>query len=129
VLFQRLLRATKQVYPKHCNTLTPMIFGGFLFSFIDETAHTLALFALEDSECNEAVTYKIMESTFHAAAELGDILLLECEIVEVRNKSIRITVKVRRKKPTKPEVKHIADAELVFVSRKDGVFTPHGLEM
>ena len=116
------------VLPKHCNYMIPMIFGGHFFSEMDLCAACCVNRLLHDSECNSAVTYKF-EGTFHAAAEMGDIIFLEAEVIELRHKAISVVVKAYREKRAKPGRDFVAEAKFVFVSKKDGTYQPHGLAM
>lgn len=114
------------VMPKDCNAYYPMIFGGAFFSEMDICAASCVKRLLHDSECDSAVTYKF-EGTFHAAAQAGDLVLLEAEIVELRNKAITISVKGYRDSKEQKEL--LASARFVFVTKKDGQFHPHGLKL
>ena len=116
------------VMPKHCNYLLPMIFGGALFSEMDLCAACCAARALQDSECDSAVTHKC-DLTFHAAAELGDIIFLKSTIIELRRKAIIMWVEAKREKRNKKGSDFLAEAKFVFVSKKNGEFAQHGLEM
>lgn len=118
-----------QVMPRHCNPLFPMIFGGALWSEMDVAAHTTVLRLLHDSECNQAVTYKVLDTIFHAECHCGDIVFIECEVVELRRKAVVVKVKVTKEKPAEPENYKIADATFIFCTKKDGVFLHHGLSI
>ena len=122
------------VMMKHCNYMNgptgkPMIHGGDFAMQIDQAAAIAVSELLEDSECDSAVTHKMPELTFHKAAECGDIIYLESEVVDLRHKAIGIEVKCYRKKHASKERDFIAEAKLVFISRKDGMIHNHGLKM
>ena len=108
--------------------MLPMIFGGALFSQMDLCAACCAARALQDSECDSAVTHKC-DLVFHAAAELGDIVFLKAAVIELRRKAIVMWVDARREKRNQKGSDLIADAKFVFVSKKNGEFAHHGLEM
>jgi acyl-CoA hydrolase len=117
------------VMPAQCNYHYPMIFGGAFISELDLCAASCVSRLLHDSECNQAVTYKVLDITFHAAAEAGDIIFMSAEVVELRHKAVTVRVKAERERRAVAGRDHIADATFVFVTKKDGVFTPHGLMM
>lgn len=117
------------VMPKHCNYMYPMIFGGAFFSELDLCAAACAKRLLQASECDSAVTHKVLELVFHKAAECGDMVFMRAEIVELRRKGITIRVSADREKGCVPGRDHIADATFVFVSKKGDEFVPHGLSM
>lgn len=118
-----------QVFPHHCNPLMPMIFGGALWGQMDTAAHTAVLRLLHDSECNQAVTYKTLGVTFHAESHLGDIVFLSCEIVELRKKAVVVKVVAEKERPAQPERIKVAEETFIFCTKKDGVFTHHGLSL
>jgi len=122
------------VMMEHCNymhgpTGKPMIHGGDFMKFMDQSAAITVSELLEDSECDSAVTHKMPELTFHKAAECGDIIYLESEVVGLRLKAIIVEVKCFRKKHATKERDFIAEARFVFISRKDGMIHNHGLVM
>lgn len=119
---------TFTVLPKHCNYMYPMIFGGAFFSELDLCAASAVSRLLHDSDCDSAVTHKF-EGTFHAAAESGDIVFLQAEIVELRKKAIVIKVEAFRERRSTSGRDKVADARFVFVSKKGGNFHDHGLVM
>jgi acyl-CoA hydrolase len=116
------------VMPDQCNNQLPMIFGGALFSQMDLCAAMCSARALQDSECDSAVTHKC-DLTFLAAAMLGDIVFLKATIIEFRKKAIVMWVEARRERRNKKGSDLIAQAKFVFVSKKNGEFVHHGLEM
>lgn len=116
------------VMPTHCNYHYPMIFGGAFFGEMDLCAAQCVSRLLHASECDSAVTYKY-DGTFYAAAECGDIVFLTAEVVELRHKAIKLSVKAYRERRCKPGRDFVAEASFVFVTKKGDVFTPHGLTM
>ena len=119
---------TFTVLPKHTNYMYPMIFGGSFFSEMDLCAASCVNRLLHDSECDSAVTHKF-EGTFHAACECGDLVFLTAKITELRKKAVVVKVTAFRERRGKAGRDHVADANFVFVTKKDGKFHPHGLEM
>lgn len=117
------------VMPTHCNYMFPMIFGGAFFSELDLCAACCVNRLLHDSECDSAVTHKVLDLTFHKPAFAGDIIFMKAVVTELRNKSITVTVTAEREKRASPGRDHIVDAKFVFVSKKDGEYHPHGLSL
>jgi acyl-CoA hydrolase len=107
------------VFPEDANSLTPLIFGGAFFSKMDLCASRCVNRKLYQSEnCDTAVTHKF-SGTFQKPCYLGDLIFLNAEIVEIRDKSIAVRVVASRetKDPEqlfKREV--VAFADFVFVS-------------
>jgi len=116
------------VLPKHCNSMYPMIFGGSFFSELDLCAACCVDRLLHDSECDSAVTYKVIDLTFHKAAYCGDIIFMRAEVVELRKKAITVKVIAEREKKAIPGRDHVVDATFVFVSKKGEKYFPHGLD-
>lgn len=116
------------VMPSHCNYMYPMIFGGHFFSEMDLCAASCVSRLLHDSECDSAVTHKY-SGIFHAPAECGDLIFLEAEVLELRTKSVRMKITGFREKRATKGKDLVAEAEFVFVTKKDGKFHPHGLTL
>lgn len=114
--------------PSDCNYHYPMIFGGAFFAEMDLAAAITVSRLLQDSNCDSAVTHKF-EGEFLSAAECGDIIFLNCEIVELRKKAVVVEVIAKREKRAKKGQDLIAKAKFVFVTKKNGEFCPHGLEL
>lgn len=117
------------VMPTHCNYMFPMIFGGAFFSEVDLCAACCVNRLLHDSDCDSAVTYKVLDLTFHCPAYAGDIIFLKAEIVALRNKSITVRVTGEREKRSTAGQDHILDATFVFVSKKGDNYAYHGLTL
>ena len=106
--------------PEHTNAMSPMIFGGSMFSEMDLCAANTVRRALYESKtCEAAVTHKA-EVIYHMPCYLGDLLFLTSKIEEVRKKSLRVSVKVFREKCDKgtPILRCVATGEFVFVTVK-----------
>lgn len=114
------------VLPKHCNYHIPMIFGGEFFAQMDLAAAMCVSRLLHDSECDSAVTHKF-SGEFLAAAEMGDIIFLKCEVTELRKKAVVVHVVAQREKRAKSGRDIIAIADFIFVTKKNGEFYHHGL--
>lgn len=121
------------VMPEHCNYRMPQIFGGAFMAQLDLCAASACteLLQFSDSPCDNAVTYKVLESTFHKAAELGDIVFMEANIQELRNNSIVVQVDAWRqpREEKYPERIHVATFRFVFVTLKGTTFHPHRLNL
>lgn len=116
------------VMPSHCNYMFPMVFGGHFFSEMDLCAASAVSRLLHDSECDSAVTHKF-SGVFHDAAMCGDLIFLHAVITELRVKSVKVSVKAYREKRSEKGRDFIAESEFVFVTKKDGKFHPHGLQL
>lgn len=118
------------VMPSHCNYMTPLIFGGKLMAELDLAAAGAVKGVLRHSECTEAVTYK-WGGTFHGPSYLGDILYITATVVELKQNAIVVKCTAYREphEDKEPNVRKllVAEADFVFVSKKDGKFHPHGL--
>jgi len=116
------------IMPSDCNYHLPMVFGGAFFSKLDLAAACCVSELLADSPngCDSAVTYKY-SGTFHSAAEMGDLIYVLVEVVELRHKSIRMLVKAHRAKRASKKRDLVAEAEFVFVTKKGESFCNHGL--
>lgn len=120
------------VMPEHTNFRSPQVFGGAFMAQLDlcaaATCHELLQFS--DSTAEDAVTYKA-EFTFHKAAQLGDMIYFEAEIIELRLNAIVVIVEAyRQPRDTKfPERIHTASAKFVFVTMTGDKYVPHGLKL
>lgn len=119
---------TFTVMPKHCNYMYPMIFGGHFFSEMDLCAACCVNRLLHDSDCDSAVTHKF-EGTFHNAAENGDLIFLDAEVVELRHKAVVVAVRAEGEKRAKSGRTLLATARFVFVTKKNGEYHYHGLQL
>jgi len=117
------------VMPSDCNYHFPMIFGGAFFSKLDLAAACAVSRLLHDSECDSAVTHKVENLEFLAPAECGDIIFIDCEIVELRKKSVVVAVIAKREKRAQEGQDLIAKANFVFVTKLGKQFHPHGLSL
>lgn len=107
------------VMPRHTNYMNPMIFGGAFFAELDLCAAQCVTRLLYSSEkCKFAVTHKF-EGTYHKPCYAGDIIFLKGEVVELRQKAIKVVVKAYREKRGTGERDFVAEAKFVFVSVKD----------
>ncbi len=127
-MLKRSFETNFVVMPADCNYMYPMIFGGAFFSKIDLAAASCVAIALRDSPlgCDSAVTHKF-SGTFHKACESGDLVFIKCELVSSRTKSLVVDVKAWREKRSSHNRELVAEAEFVFVSRKNDKIYPHGI--
>ena len=121
------------VMSKHCNHRSPLIFGGKFFSELDEAAYTCVRQVLFNSECDNAVTYKF-DGEFIKPSFMGDVIYIECEITEMRFKTITVHVQAYREpEPTEKveDASHIlvATADFVFVTMQKDKYVNHGLTL
>jgi acyl-CoA hydrolase len=119
------------VLPKHTNHHFPLIFGGAFFSQLDIAAYSCVRQVLFNSECDNAVTYKF-DGEFVKPSFLGDIIYIECEITEMRFKTISVKVDAFREPSPTDHVEnneriHVAKANFVFVTMKNGEYVNHNL--
>ena len=117
------------IMPADCNYQYPMVFGGAFMAQVDLCAAACANRLLHDSECDSAVTYKILEGVFYLPCEAGDLVFMRAEVVELRNTAIVIDVMAEREKRNSPKREKAAFFKFVFVSRKDGKYWPHRLKL
>jgi acyl-CoA hydrolase len=121
------------VMPEHCNFRMPQIFGGAFMAKLDLCAAAACseLLQFSDSPCDNAVTYKVLDITFHKAAQMGDQIFLEAEIVELRNNSIVVQVEAYRQPRDQkfPERIHTASAKFVFVTLQGDKYAPHRMKL
>lgn len=115
------------VMPKDCNYMFPMIFGGAFMSQLDLCAAACVTRLLHDSECDSAVTYKVLDGIFHLACEAGDMVFMKATVVELRNTAIVVQVTAFRERRNDPNRERAADFKFVFVSKRNGQYFPHGL--
>jgi acyl-CoA hydrolase len=115
--------------PKHCNHHFPMIFGGEFLAQMDIAAAMLVSRLLNSSTTAQyAVTHKV-SCEFTAAAQMGDIIDLWCEIIELRKKGIGVNVKAMRERRGSDQQDCIATANFVFVSKCGENYVHHGLSL
>lgn len=112
------------VFPQDTND-RGTIFGGKLFSEIDLTVAQHCTKLLLESDCEDAVTVNA-NINYHAGAVLGDVLRHESKLIKAGIKSLTFEVETYAIRKS-GEVK-VSTAQLVFVSRKGGVASPHGIQ-
>jgi acyl-CoA hydrolase len=122
--------------PTDTNYMMPMIFGGRFAAELDlcAAAHVTKLLAYCSPDGpDSAVTHKL-NITFHAAAYMGDLIRMESSVKELRKKAISLHIKAYRQSRSfrhavddSPAEAFIAEAEVVFIAKKDGLFVHHGL--
>lgn len=118
--------STFTIMPKHCNYMFPMVFGGAFFSEMDLCAACCVNRLLHDSECDSAVTHKF-SGTFHKPTECGDIIFLNAIVMQLGKKSVSVHVNAFVEKRAIKGKSFVAEADFVFVTKKDGEYCNHGL--
>lgn len=103
------------VFPKHCNHLKELIFGGAFMAEMDLAAAHCVRLALFDTEngVKNAVTHKA-SFTFLKPSYVGDLLEFEANIISMGKKSLTVEVKVRRNRNRVFD--NIAVGEFVFIT-------------
>lgn len=114
------------VLPADTNYIYPMVFGGKMLSEMDINAAMCVRWALEETECDSAVTVGVNRVNFFAGAKVGDLVVFESNIAGVGHKSIKVAVIGYHQLTSKNRVK-ICEGEFTFCARKDAVPHPHGL--
>lgn len=97
------------VFPKHCNNLKDLIFGGAFMAELDLAAAHCVRKALDGSELSNAVTHKA-DFEFKKPTYVGDYLELEAKVVALGTKSISVEVTAMR------GVEVIAIGKFVFIT-------------
>ena len=97
------------VFPKHCNNLKDLIFGGAFMAELDLAAAHCVRKALVGSELSNAVTHKA-EFEFKKPAYVGDFLEIEAKVESLGTKSISVNVTATR------GTELIAVAKFVFIT-------------
>lgn len=115
------------VMPKDCNWMDEgkLIFGGKMLKEMDLVAAGLIRKVLRNSDCDSAVTFAINDVVFTNGAKSGDLVLLKANIWNTGKKSIDIKIEgwIDRDEGMIPKCQGV----FTWLSRKDGVFTPHKL--
>jgi acyl-CoA hydrolase len=84
---------------------------------------------LYDSDTADyAVTFMWDKGKFHAAAELGDIVFVQCKVIELRDRAIKFICRAEYERDS-TERTLIASGEFVWVAKKGDDFVPHELEL
>ncbi len=133
---KREIKTYKQVFPDMCNPNIPQMFGGALFSLMDEVAHTLVTLNLHGvagsgggTPCDGAVTHTFTGS-YVAEPRMGDLLKITASVKEVRTKGIGIDVVVHViSRDNEAHNLKVAECNIGFVTKSGDKFTPHRLEM
>lgn len=115
------------VMPKDCNWMdnAQLVFGGKMLKEMDLACAALVRLVLRESECDSAVTYAINDVIFMNGAKCGDLVELKATLWNTGNKSIDIKIEgwINKDEGMIPKCKGM----FTWLSRKDGVFTPHKL--
>lgn len=115
------------VFPEHLN-YQGALFGGKILCEIDIAAIKPIRRMLYFTDCDTAVTARIGQVDFLRPASLGDIIELHSKIFKLGKTSIHVNVNVTRE-DSKGNIETICNAQLVFVSIKDGNPHPHNFQL
>lgn len=103
------------IMPSQANYMTPMVFGGALYSEMDLCAAICVNRFLYSSDCKGAVTHK-SDVTYLSPTYVGDIIFLYANIIETGKKSIVVHVQAQRENRHQLDRDVIAEGKFVFVS-------------
>lgn len=124
-------RELKNVTAIHSFTVFPedlnykgSLFGGKILSEIDIAGLKPVRRMLYNTGCDNLVTARFDRVDFLKPAKLGDIVELTATICKLGRTSINVSVHVT-KEDEFGNIEKICDAQLVFVSLKDGKPHPH----
>jgi|SRR6185312_3133151 len=124
-------RELKNVSAVHSFTVFPddlnykgSLFGGKILSEIDIAGLKPVRRMLYNTDCDNLVTARFDRVDFLKPAKLGDIVEMTATICKLGRTSITVWVHVT-KEDEFGNIEKICDAQLVFVSLKDGKPHPH----
>lgn len=98
------------------------LYGGSMLSWIDESSY---LYAIEKIGYSNMVTVSLENVRFRAPARLGDSVILQCRIYQIKKTSITIQTKAVVHDLTKNTITEIIDCLITFVCLKDGKPFPY----
>jgi acyl-CoA thioesterase YciA len=117
------------VFPDHTNyNNPPSIFGGKMLAEMDNCAAMTCRRAMYGTQMTDAITVAVEKVSFMRPAFVGEIVHLHGTLIGVGTKSLTVSVVCERESHGGERVK-MAQGAFVFVSRQNGVVTPHGLSM
>lgn len=122
----RVYETSFVIMPTDANYMYPMVFGGAFFSKMDLAAAVCVSRAIRHSKCDSSVTHKF-NGTFTAPAEVGHIIFLRAEIIDLGKKSLTVRVVAHRERRNSEERDEVANCDFVFVTRAAGNYAHHGL--
>ena len=103
------------------------LFGGKMLSENDCEASKVARNIIWDTEADTAVTASMGKTDFLHPAKLGDLVIMEADVISFGRSSMVINVSSYIKiGADKANWIKMCDAVLTFVALKDGVPYPHG---
>jgi len=99
------------VFPKHCNHLKDLIFGGAFMAELDlAAAHAVRIALIGNTNGIEnAVTYKATFE-FLKPSYVGDLLEIDAEVTNFGTKSVEVLVTAKRGRDT------IAVGDFIFIT-------------
>lgn len=111
------------VFPEDLN-YKGSLFGGKILAEIDIAGLKPVRRMLYNTDCDNLVTARFDRVDFLKPAKLGDIVELTATIFKLGRTSINVSVHVTKEDEC-GTIEKICDAQLVFVSLKDGKPHPH----
>lgn len=103
------------------------LFGGKLMAENDCEASKVARNVIWDTDADTVVTARVEGFDFEHPAKLGDLIIMEADIIKFGRSSMQIKVMSYIKNgPDKKLWIKICDALFTFVALKDGKSYPHG---
>lgn len=119
------------VYPENCNYMTfeekPMVHGGTMLMNMDRAAAECVRRFLYDSPCNNARTVGVNNLAFSAGAKLGDLIIIQCEIVHTGIKHIDVHVSCMVE--SREGSQEMAFGTFSFCSFLNDKSHPHGMKL
>lgn len=121
------------VYPEDCNYMkvgnVPMVHGGAMLKYMDRSAAECVRRFLYDSPYVDASrTVGVDKICFLKPAKLGDLILVDCEVVRVTRKTIKVFVKCSIDNGNSSNIM-MAHGEFTFCSFEGDNPHPHGLKL
>lgn len=98
------------------------LYGGSMLSWIDESSY---LYAIEKIGYSNMVTVSLENVRFRAPAKLGDSVILQCRIHQIKKTSITIQTKAVVHDLKNNQINEIIDCFITFVCLKDGKPYPY----
>ncbi len=98
------------------------LYGGSMLSWIDESSY---LYAIEKVGYSNMVTVSLENVRFRTPAKLGDSVILQCRIYQIKKTSITIQTKAVVHNLNHQTITEIIDCLITFVCLKDGKPYPY----
>lgn len=98
------------------------LYGGSMLSWIDESSY---LYAIEKIGYTNMVTVSLENVRFRTPARLGDSVIVQCRIHQIKKTSITIQTKAVVHDLKANQINEIIDCFITFVCLKDGKPYPY----